>query len=56
MLVHDLIIKERERLKREAGERPKKMKTYSFLILGAIGLIFFYVIGYQIVTELQGMF
>ncbi len=56
MLVHDLIIKERERLKREAGERPKKMKTYSFLILGTIGLIFFYVIGYQIVTELQGMF
>ncbi len=55
MLVHDLTIQERERLKREANERPKKMKLYSFLVLGAIGLIFFYVIGYQIVVGLQDM-
>lgn len=55
MLVHDLTIRERERLKREANDRPKKIRVYSFLVLGAIVLIFSYVIGYQIIDELQVM-
>lgn len=56
MLVHDLVIREREALKRKANERPSKMKVFSFIILGAIVVIFFYVICYQIVNELQVMF
>lgn len=56
MLVHDLVIREREALKRKAAERPAKMKKYSFIILAAIVAIFFYVICYQIVDELQVMF
>ncbi len=56
MLVHDLVIRERETLKRKANERPSKMKIFSFIILGAIVVIFFYVICYQIVNELQVMF
>lgn len=56
MLVHDLIIKERERLKRQAAERPNKIKLFTILTLGAIALIIFYVFGYKIYTSLKSMF
>lgn len=56
MLVHDLVIKERERLKRNAAERPSKIKIFTILTLGAIVVILVYVLGYKIVESLYAMF
>ncbi|MBP3856326.1 MAG: hypothetical protein IK990_12025 [Ruminiclostridium sp.] len=56
MLVHDLVIKERERLKRNAAERPNKIKLFTILTLGAIAVIIVYVLGYRIITSLYTMF
>lgn len=56
MLVHDLVIKERERLKRNAAERPNKIKLYTILTLGAIAVIIVYVLGYKIIESLYTMF
>lgn len=56
MLVHDLVIKERERLKRKAAERPNKIKLFTILTLGAIAVIIVYVLGYKIIESLYTMF
>ncbi len=56
MLVHDLVIKERERLKRMAAERPNKIKLFTILTLGAIAVIIVYTLGYKIIESLYTMF
>lgn len=56
MLVHDLQVNERERLKRIALKRPEKLKPITFLLVGSFLLMYLYVIGYQIVVQMQTIF
>lgn len=56
MLVHDLQVTERERLKRVALKRPDKLKPVTVLLMGAFLAMYMYVIGYQIVVQMQTMF
>ncbi len=55
MLVHDLENAERERLKRIALKRPSKLDSASAATLVCFVVILVYIIGYQIVTELNAM-
>lgn len=56
MLVHDLQVSDRERLKRAAMKRPDKLKPVTGLMMGAFLAMYIYVIGYQIAVQLKTMF
>lgn len=55
MLVHDLANAERERLKRISLKRPSKLNSASALILVCFVIILVYIIGYQIVVEINDL-
>lgn len=55
MLVHDLSNSERERLKRIALKRPSKLNSASALILVCFVIILVYIIGYQIIIEINDL-
>ncbi|MDE5577745.1 MAG: hypothetical protein K2J11_10195 [Oscillospiraceae bacterium] len=55
MLVHDLANSERERLKRISLKRPSKLNSASALILICFVVILVYIIGYQIIIEINDL-
>ena len=56
MLAHDLSVEDKERLKRIALKRPEKLKPATMLLIGAFLLMYLYVIGYQIMIQMNTMF
>lgn len=56
MLTHDLIVEEKERMKRQALKRPEKLKVSTFLMIFCFALVYFYAIGYQIATTFTQIF
>lgn len=55
MLVHDLSNAERERLKRLSLKRPSKLNFSSAMVLVCFITIIVYIIGFQIIREINGM-
>lgn len=55
MLVHDLANSERERLNRIALKRPSKLNSASAATLVCFVVILVYIIGYQIITEVEAI-
>lgn len=55
MLSHDMKQLEVQRLKKQALERPPKIRRYSFLLLAAMVLLYMGVIGYQILGTMSGL-
>lgn len=55
MLVHDLSNAERERLKRLSLKRPSKLNFSSVMVLVCFITIIVYIIGFQIIREINGM-
>lgn len=55
MLVHDLANSERERLNRIALKRPSKLNSASAATLVCFVVILVYIIGYQIITEIEAI-
>lgn len=56
MLTHDLIVEEKERLRREALKRPSKLKVATFMMIGCFALVYFYAIGLQIFNTMKQIF
>lgn len=55
MLVHDLSNAERERLKRLSLKRPSKLNSASAMVLVCFITIIVYIIGFQIINEINGL-
>ncbi len=55
MLVHDLSNAERERLKRLSLKRPSKLNFSSAMVLVCFITIIVYIIGFQIIREINGI-
>ena len=55
MLVHDLSNAERERLKRLSLKRPSKLNSASAMVLVCFITIIVYIIGFQIISEVNGL-
>ncbi len=55
MLVHDLSNAERERLKRHSLKRPSKLNFSSAMVLICFITIIVYIIGFQIIREINGI-
>lgn len=56
MLGHDMKQLEIQRLKKQALERPPKIRRYSFLLLACMLMIYMGVMAYQILGTMSGMF
>lgn len=56
MISHDLAVKEKEKLKREALKRPEKLKPITFAMLGGCLAMYLYVIIYVVAQQLQNLF
>lgn len=56
MLTHDLIIEEKERMRRDAIKRPEKLKSATFMMIGCFALVYFYAIGLQIYNIMKNLF
>lgn len=56
MLAHDFKQLELQRLKTEAQKIPPKIRVFSFLMLMCFMLTYLAIIGYEIITSLDGMF
>lgn len=56
MLTHDLIIEEKERMRREALKRPSKLRFATILMIACFALVYFYAIGLQIYNTMNKLF
>ena len=56
MLANQLKSIEYQRLRREALKRPAKIKVYSAMMMGCLVMIYFTVLGYEMMKGISQMF
>ncbi len=56
MLAHDLAVEDKERLKRVAMKRPEKLKPATVLLVCSFLAMYLYVIGVQVVEQMNALF